>query len=122
MSEQPVDGGRRPEDAAQSRAIVTTGGASRHLPGAGSEIAAQREVEQAPDPDAPVVSPDQLKPMNRKLAMVGVVGTCVFLLAMLTDNRQYHEGQYVCVAIVIGLIIVVAIDRWARKNGLSRRD
>lgn len=114
MSEQPVDAGRRPEDAAQSRVIARTGGTSRDP--SGSDIAEQH----APDPDEPVVSPDQLKPMNRKLALVGVIGTCLFLIALLSDNRQYHIGQYACVGIVIGLILVVAIDWWARRNGISR--
>lgn len=114
MPEQPVDSGRRPEDVARSRAIATTG---RDMPVAERR---QHESDHAPDPEEPVVSPDQLKPMNRKLALVGVIGTCAFLLALLSDNRQYHVGQYVCIGIVIFLIVVVALDWWARKNGISR--
>jgi len=84
--------------------------------------AAVGKHEIAPAHDEPVFSPDQLKPFNRKYARVGVVAVCLFLLALLTDNHQYHIGQYVCVAFIVGLLLVVAVDWWARKNGLSRRE
>lgn len=121
MPEQPVDAGRHSEDAVASRAIATRTGKVESRPDE-HELAGVDRHEMAPAPDGPVLSPDQLKPFNRKYARVGVGVVCVFLLAIATDNRQYRIGNYVCIAFVIGLLIVVAVDWWARRNGISRRE
>ncbi|NJC64095.1 DUF2631 domain-containing protein [Planosporangium flavigriseum] len=66
----------------------------------------------------PVLSPDQLKPTNRRKARIGAVSAIVILLLMTIGNHKGNTENYFMYGLA-GLIVVVLVGDWVlRRNGL----
>jgi hypothetical protein len=68
--------------------------------------------------DGQVVSPDQVKPTNRKWPRVGAFVTAAILLLMLIGNQRGHVEDFFLVGAAALLIGAVVADWLLRKNGL----
>jgi anthranilate phosphoribosyltransferase len=84
----------------------------------GTDIAESHVSEAHGEEHEQVVSPDQLKPTNRKLAHAGAFITAAILLLMLIGNQRGHVEDFFLVGTAALLIGAVVADWLLRKNGL----
>lgn len=68
--------------------------------------------------DGHVLSPDQVKPLNRKWPRVGAFVVAVILLLMLIGNQKGHVEDIFLIGAAALLIGAVVADWLLRKNGL----
>jgi uncharacterized protein DUF2631 len=65
-----------------------------------------------------VVSPDQVKTLNRKWPRIGAFVTAVIMLLMLIGNQKGHVEDIFLIGTAALLIGAVVADWLLRKNGL----
>ncbi len=67
----------------------------------------------------PVIAPDQLKPVSRKIGRTAAVITALLLVAMIFHNNDISGTELVwLVGLALALIGAIIVDAVLRRNGL----
>lgn len=67
----------------------------------------------------PITSPDQRKPINRKLGRIGAILTALVLLSLMFNNNEVSGTAKIwLIGIAAGLVAIVIGDEILRRNGL----